>query len=100
LRYIFITKATKFSEAGVRPSKESIDAMNAFHEELAKAGVLRSAENILSKLQRSADLVRQAWWRAEVRTGSTERGERAGSGIHDHRREIHGGSVELGDKDA
>ncbi|WP_245640103.1 YciI family protein [Paenibacillus dakarensis] len=45
MRFIFITKATKFSEAGVRPSKESVDAMNAFHEELAAAGVLQSSEH-------------------------------------------------------
>jgi len=44
MRFIFISKATKFSEAGVCPSKESVDAMNAFHEELAKAGVLENSE--------------------------------------------------------
>lgn len=44
MRFIFITKATRLSEAGVRPSSESVNAMNAFHEALAQAGALHSAE--------------------------------------------------------
>ena len=50
MRYMIIVKATKDSEAGVMPSEAAIAEMAAFHEELAKAGVLLDA----SGLQRSA----------------------------------------------
>ncbi|MBW7462323.1 YciI family protein, partial [Paenibacillus sepulcri] len=46
MRFILMTRATRHSEAGVRPSRESIDAMNAYHEELEKAGVLLAAERL------------------------------------------------------
>lgn len=44
MRFILLTKATKWTEAGVRPSGESVEAMSAFHEALAQAGVLQSCE--------------------------------------------------------
>lgn len=40
MRYMIIVKATKDSEAGVMPSEELLAEMGAYHEELAKAGVL------------------------------------------------------------
>ena len=50
MRYMIIVKATDESEAGVMPSEPLFAEMAAFHEELAKAGVLVDA----SGLQRSA----------------------------------------------
>jgi hypothetical protein len=47
---MIIVKATKDSEAGVMPSESLIAEMAAYHEELAKAGVLLDC----SGLQRSA----------------------------------------------
>ncbi len=49
MRYMIIVKATKDSEAGVMPGEELMSEMAAYHEELAKAGVLVDA----SGLQRS-----------------------------------------------
>ena len=50
MRYMIIVKATKDSEAGVMPGAELLAEMAAYHEELAKAGVLVDG----SGLQRSA----------------------------------------------
>jgi hypothetical protein len=40
MRYMIIVKATKDSEAGVMPPENLLAEMAAYHEELAKAGVL------------------------------------------------------------
>ena len=48
MRFMVIVKATKESEAGVMPSKELLEAMGRFNEELARAGVLVSAEGLQS----------------------------------------------------
>ena len=40
MRFMIIVKATADSEAGVMPSASRIAEMDAFHEELARAGVL------------------------------------------------------------
>jgi len=40
MRYMIIVKATGDSEAGVMPGEELLARMGAYHEELAKAGVL------------------------------------------------------------
>lgn len=40
MRYMIIVKATEDSEAGVMPGHEQLSEMAAYHEELAKAGVL------------------------------------------------------------
>lgn len=40
MRYMIIVKATRDSEAGVMPGEELLARMGAYHEELAKAGVL------------------------------------------------------------
>ncbi|MGQ0384541.1 MAG: YciI family protein [Gammaproteobacteria bacterium] len=50
MRYMIIVKATKDSEAGRMPPDSLIGEMAAYHEELAKAGVLLDG----SGLQRSA----------------------------------------------
>ncbi|OBZ11072.1 MULTISPECIES: YciI family protein [Bacillales] len=46
MRYMLIVKATKHSEAGVKPSREHIEAMAAYHESLARAGVLIASEGL------------------------------------------------------
>jgi hypothetical protein len=40
MRFMIIVKATRESEAGVMPPQSMFDAMAAYHEELATAGVL------------------------------------------------------------
>jgi hypothetical protein len=54
MRFMMVVKASKETEAGMPPSKELIDAMMRYNEELAKAGVLIAAEG----LQPSSDAVR------------------------------------------
>lgn len=51
MRYMMIVKANKDSEAGVMPTKELIEAMGRFNEEMAKAGVLVSAEGLQASSQ-------------------------------------------------
>lgn len=43
MRYMIIVKATQDSEAGKMPGRDLLAEMGRFHEELAKAGVLRDA---------------------------------------------------------
>jgi hypothetical protein len=43
MRFMIIVKATKDSEAGVRPSEQLFAAMADYHEQLVKAGVLLDA---------------------------------------------------------
>lgn len=50
MRYMIIVKATKDTEAGVMPAEHLFAEMAAYHEELARAGVLVDA----SGLQRTA----------------------------------------------
>ncbi len=46
MRFMIIVKATKDSEAGVMPEEKLIAAMAAYHEALAKAGVLLDASGL------------------------------------------------------
>jgi hypothetical protein len=46
MRFMMIVKANKDSEAGVMPSRELMEAMGKFNEEMAKAGVLLAAEGL------------------------------------------------------
>jgi hypothetical protein len=48
MRFMMIVKATKDSEAGVKPSEELFAAMMRYNEELAKAGVLLAADGLQS----------------------------------------------------
>ena len=40
MRFMVMVKANKDSEAGVMPSKELLEAMGKFNEEMVKAGVM------------------------------------------------------------
>jgi hypothetical protein len=51
MRFMMIVKANKDSEAGVLPSKELIEAMGKFNEEMVKAGVLLAAEGLQASSQ-------------------------------------------------
>src|SRR5262245_27220524 len=46
MRFMVIVKASKNSEAGLMPSEKLLAEMGKFNEELAKAGVLLSAEGL------------------------------------------------------
>lgn len=46
MRFMFIVKANKDSEAGVMPEEDMLAAMAAYHEELVKAGVLLDANGL------------------------------------------------------
>lgn len=46
MRYMIVVKASEESEAGALPADEMIAEMGAFHEELAKAGVLLDASGL------------------------------------------------------
>lgn len=50
MRFMVIVKANKDSEAGIMPSREILEKMGAYNEELAKAGILLAADG----LQRSS----------------------------------------------
>jgi len=43
---MMIVKASKESEAGMMPSKELVEAMGKFNEEMVRAGVLLAAEGL------------------------------------------------------
>ena len=46
MRFMMIVKANADSEAGVMPSKELIEAMGKFNEEMVKAGVMLAGEGL------------------------------------------------------
>ena len=46
MRVMVIVKATKDSEAGVPPSKELIEAMGNYNEQLVKAGIMLAGEGL------------------------------------------------------
>src|SRR5437660_11823662 len=46
MRFMVIVKADKRSEAGVLPSRQDLEAMGKFNEELVKAGVLVDAAGL------------------------------------------------------
>jgi hypothetical protein len=46
MRFMAMVKATSESEAGVLPSEELLTAMNAYNEELVKAGVMLAGEGL------------------------------------------------------
>ena len=46
MRFMIIVKATPDSEAGLMPSESLMAAMAAYHQELAKAGVLLDANGL------------------------------------------------------
>ncbi|HJQ46669.1 MAG TPA: YciI family protein [Amycolatopsis sp.] len=48
MRYMMLIKATAETEAGIPPSKELIEAMTRYNEELTKAGVMLTGEGLRS----------------------------------------------------
>ena len=46
MKVIVIVKATKNSEASVMPSKEMLDKMSTFNDELIKAGIMLAGEGL------------------------------------------------------
>ena len=46
MRVRVLVKATKYSEAGLMPSAELLEAMTKFNEELANAGVMLAGEGL------------------------------------------------------
>ena len=46
MRFMVIVKASVESEAGEMPRTELLEAMNAYNEELVKAGVMRAGEGL------------------------------------------------------
>lgn len=46
MRFMMIVKATTDSEAGKKPSRELLEAMQKYNEELVKAGVLLAADGL------------------------------------------------------
>lgn len=46
MRFMVTVKANKDSEAGVLPSREMLESMGKFNEEMAKAGVMLAGEGL------------------------------------------------------
>src|SRR3954469_4953678 len=46
MRVMVIVKATEESETGTLPTKELLDAMGKYNEELQKAGILKAADGL------------------------------------------------------
>lgn len=51
MRYMILVKANEESEAGVMPTESKMAEMAAYHEELAKAGVLLDASGLQASSQ-------------------------------------------------
>jgi hypothetical protein len=83
MRFMIIVKATKDSEAGVMPDEKLLAEMAAYHEDLAKAGILLDG----SGLKPSSE-----GWRIQY-DGAVRGDERAGRRLHPHPDEDAGGGV-------
>ena len=46
MRFMILVKATKDSEAGAPPTRELVDAMMAYNEELVKAGIMKGGDGL------------------------------------------------------
>ena len=46
MRFMVLVKATKDSEAGAPPTRELVDAMMAYNEELVKAGIMKGGDGL------------------------------------------------------
>lgn len=46
MRFMMIVKASKDSEAGIMPTKELVDAMTKYNEEMIKAGVMLAGDGL------------------------------------------------------
>jgi hypothetical protein len=46
MRFMVMVKATRDSEAGAMPTKELLDAMMAYNEELVKAGIMKGGDGL------------------------------------------------------
>ncbi len=46
MRFMVMVKATKDSEAGAPPTRELLDAMMAYNEELVKAGIMKGGDGL------------------------------------------------------
>ena len=46
MRVIVLVKATDESEKGILPTREALEAMGRFNQELAAAGILRAADGL------------------------------------------------------
>jgi hypothetical protein len=46
MRFMVMVKATRDSEAGALPTKELLDAMMAYNEELVKAGIMKDGDGL------------------------------------------------------
>ena len=46
MRFMVMVKATQDSEAGVMPSRELLEAMGKYNEELVKAGIMQAGEGL------------------------------------------------------
>jgi hypothetical protein len=46
MRFMIIVKASKDSEAGKMPSRELLEAMGKYNEELVKAGIMQAGEGL------------------------------------------------------
>ncbi|HEU5411811.1 MAG TPA: YciI family protein [Candidatus Acidoferrales bacterium] len=46
MRFMVIVKANKDSEAGIMPSRDLLEKMGAYNEDLAKAGILLAADGL------------------------------------------------------
>jgi hypothetical protein len=51
MRFMVMVKATKDSEAGVKPSQQLMDDMGRFNEELVKAGIMLAGEGLAPSSQ-------------------------------------------------
>jgi hypothetical protein len=46
MRFMVMVKATRDSEAGALPTRELLDAMMAYNEELVKAGIMKGGDGL------------------------------------------------------
>ncbi len=70
MRFMFIVKATRESEAGVRPGGRLLAEMARYHDELLRAGVRLDASALRSS---GAPMASRRWVSSDRRTAGNTR---------------------------
>ena len=86
MRFMILVKATKDSEAGVRPPEELFAAMADYHEQLVKAGVLLDAQWAAAELEGLAHQIFRRQAHRDRR--ALHRGKGARRRLHDDSGEV------------
>ena len=88
MRFLVMVKASSESEAGKLPTKEQLEEMGAFNQEMIKAGVMLTGEELAGELEGRTHRVPKR--KADRHRRPVRRSEGAGRRLLDHPGQVEG----------